>query len=420
MNKIKKIIFLIVIFTFILGNYNLVFGAETTNNENIKAVIEKYFDIYYKSFQTLDIVKSNEFIEDNDNTYFNKAIQEFMVEGDKAIGLYYKDYKVSLDYKNISVSDNTATVEVLMHLDYVYSTTPDTNSSFSNNYTFNLVMSNKKWKISSINCDSLEADYFKTLVNKKVKLGLSQRDAITKAKEERIKSIEQTKKYIDGSAATIKLQEVGSSLVTPATSFTYNRMLGRNYAQRFAEESDLNNRFFYTVPDESGGDCTNFVSQCVWAAYGGYVEGNDTLSKSNISNKVRMVNGTYTTGWFGGRVGGGGSGKWESVTNFWSYATSSKTYGPKGTGVNNNNPYYSLSPSAIKYGDVLQFGELTDYHHSTFVTYTPTSPQYYSDILISYHSYDTYNANLWDVIISFGGNDCYMRQIYFGTAQFSS
>ncbi|MEA4901918.1 amidase domain-containing protein [Desulfitobacterium sp.] len=130
-----------------------------------------------------------------------------------------------------------------------------------------------------------------------------------------------------------------------------------------------------------------------------------------------MVNNIWQAGT------GGGVPNWESVMNLWNYATTNTGNGPKATGTNNDQPYYNLSPSSIYYGDVIQkrAGSTGDYTHSVFVTYSlDSSTQYYYEVLVSQHSGDLYNRNLWELITSSGGNSCYLRKMSFNSATFSS
>lgn len=161
------------------------------------------------------------------------------------------------------------------------------------------------------------------------------------------------------------------------------------------------------------------MSQCVWVAYGGYVEGNDAQTKKNISNRVRMVNNIWQTG----APGGGGVPYWENAPKFWTYVTTNTGNGPKATGTNNGNPYYNLSPSSIYYGNVIQKrnGSSGDYEHSVFVTYSLDSKtEYYDQVLVSQHGGQAYNRNLWELITNGGGNNCYLRKMSFNSANFSS
>ena len=192
-------------------------------------------------------------------------------------------------------------------------------------------------------------------------------------------------------------------------------------------------RYFYNTELTSPGtwDCTNFVSQCIWAAYGGYVPSNDTTTRTNISNKVRMVNtGTLNTSWYGGT--GGGSPYWEQVPVLWNFATNTtKVNGPKATGYNNSSSYANITPSTVNAGNVLQFFNYRkspqEYTHSVYVTYKPSSGTItWSNLLVSYHSTDSKNVPVIDLINSFTGPNgsatqpCKMRGMSFLSASFSS
>jgi len=120
-----------------------------------------------------------------------------------------------------------------------------------------------------------------------------------------------------------------------------------------------------------------------------------------------MVNNVWQAGT------GGGVPNWENVENLWSYATTNTGNGPRATGLNNTQPYYNLSPSSIYYGNILQIrtGSSGDYTHSVFVTYSlDSSTTEYNQVLVSQYSYDKYNRNLWELITSWGGNNCYIRK----------
>lgn len=400
------------------GNENL---SSISQDPAVKSVISQYFDDYFSSYETLGVVTSD-IVEENDNTMMYEKIHELAIEANKAVNLKYKNVKVTLDYQNITYSDNQVDISLLMNCDYAYSSTPTERSAIRNvDYKFSLARKNDKLKIISIDSNFDEYTCFKNSVEEKVASNINRLDAIKKTKDEKSKEIQDTLKYFDGNAQISNVAKQTSTLSTSqlqpfavTATYTFNRMLGRNWAQRFAE-APSSSRFFYTV---SGNDCTNFVSQCIWAGYGGYIEGNDSQTKSNINNQVRM---TTSGNWYAGT--GGGSGNWESVTNLWNYVTSNTGYGPKATGSNNNQPYYNLSPSSIYYGNALQIrtGSSGDYGHSVFVTYSLDSgTQYYNQVLVSQHTYDKYNRNLWELITAWGGDSCYVRKMSFNSASFSN
>lgn len=425
----RKIILFVLLVVMLSSSVVFAQAGETlvlnnTKNEEVKSTISQYFDNYFKSYQTLQIVNSDNIVESNENTLLYKKIHELSIEANKLVGLSYTAYKVALDYQGISYSNNVANVSLMMNCDYSYSSTPDVKSSIRNiDYKISLVRENNKYKIIFIDSNFDEFNNFKISVEEKVTATINKKskiDAINETKEEKAKEISDTVKYIAGNSlkGTNNQTDIttSSNQVAPlavASTYSFNRMLAVNWAQRFAEASQ-SSRFFYTA---LGNDCTNFVSQCIWAGYGGYVEGNDTQTKNNISDKVRMVNNVWHAGT------GGGMPNWESVTNLWNYATTNTGNGPKATGTNNNQPYYNLSPSSIYYGNALQIrtGSSGDYGHSVFVTYSlDSSTQYYYQVLVSQHTDDKWNRNLWELITSWGGNNCYIRHMSFNSATFGS
>ena len=137
----------------------------------------------------------------------------------------------------------------------------------------------------------------------------------------------------------------------------YDRGAAVDYARRWALSR---NPAFYDFSD-IGGDCTNFVSQCIYAGAG-------------------VMNYTKDTGW---------------------YYISSSDRSPSWTGVEylynfliNNN---SVGPYAIEVpqneadiGDVIQLGRADgDFYHSLLIVST------YTMILVASHSYDALDRPLY-------------------------
>ena len=194
--------------------------------------------------------------------------------------------------------------------------------------------------------------------------------------------------------------------ISRAASYAYDAARGVQYARTYGSSPNGN---FYTA---AGRDCTNFVSQCVWAAYGGW---NSTMSNTdminNISNKVRMVPGV----WQGGS--GGGMPNWETVGRFWSYVTGNTGNGPKATGYNNGGWYTGVLPIDISAGDILQFrGDVSSYYHSVYVVSVPggSNPSY-DLIYVAQHSDSSSSRKLTELI---GGGGNYMRQMRFHAGTF--
>ncbi|WP_408605206.1 hypothetical protein [Caldicellulosiruptor saccharolyticus] len=71
---------------------------------------------------------------------------------------------------------------------------------------------------------------------------------------------------------------------------------------------------------------------------------------------------------------------------------------------------------------MLQFYDydISDYHHSVYVTYKPSSGVTWDNLLVCQHSSDVKNRPVIELINAFGGSSCKMRRMTFSSASFSS
>ncbi|MBS7008042.1 amidase domain-containing protein [Anaerostipes sp.] len=368
----------------------------------------RYFDDYYNSFINWEKFDTTLYTEMNQNTYLYNKIHEYDVLTSKNINTGFNDFQLSIKYKTIEIKKNYAKVFLSYDLNYHYKTTKNVLSRLSNvPYTFELIKKNNSWKIISIQTNFEDYDYFKDEVKKQGIVASSGNIDNYKEKIDRVfnKLVDESKLInIKNNLSNVRIVQDSGSLRSISKGYSYTN--GLEYAKRFAV-SPQSKRLFYTAPGDN--DCTNFVSQCVWAGYGGYIKNDDKKNKQNIKNKVRMVPGT----WYGGT--GGGSSSWESVNSFWAYTTKNKTHGPNGKGFNNNALCTKLSNIGL--GDVIQSrngGKKNVYKHSMYVTLIKDRQTY-----VSQHK-DRYNRPLTDVILKNGGTKkCYLRRIQFSKATFS-
>lgn len=412
MRKIKKIAVFILAFCFVImgivENKDKVYAKEQTDNEQVKNIITRYFNDYYRSFINWEISDNTSYIKMNQNTYLYSKIHEYDVLTRKNINTGINDFQLNISYKTMEINKDYAKISLNYDLHYHYKATKNILSRLGNvPYTFELIKKDETWKISSISTDFEDYDYFKDEI-KKQGLFVFERGV----EDYKIKIDSVFNKLVDESnlinknnnLLNVRNEQDNGLLRSISKGYSYTN--GLEYAKRFAV-SPQSKRFFYTAPGDN--DCTNFVSQCVWAGYGGFIKNNDTKSKENIKNKVRMVPGT----WYGGT--GGGSSAWESVNSFWKYTTKSKTYGPNGKGFNNNALCTKLSNIGL--GDVIQSrngGKKNVYKHSMYVTLIKDRQTY-----VSQHK-DRYNRPLTDVILKNGGTKkCYLRRIQFAKAKFN-
>lgn len=141
----------------------------------------------------------------------------------------------------------------------------------------------------------------------------------------------------------------------------YNRELAIQYAARWAY---ARNPQFYSF-DEIGGDCTNFVSQCLYAGCG-------------------VMNYTPDYGWYYISPDDR-SAAWTGVEYLYNFLVSNEGAGPYGE---------EMPLSSAEIGDVIQLsfdGEI--YSHTVIVTKTGLFPSL-NNILIAAHSYDAFNRPL--------------------------
>lgn len=140
----------------------------------------------------------------------------------------------------------------------------------------------------------------------------------------------------------------------------YNREAALLYAK---EWSFKRNPAFYDFSD-IGGDCTNFISQCVYAG-------------------SKIMNYNPYSGWYYNSPSSR-SASWTGVNFFYEFIVNNKGPGPFATEV--------PSQELLIPGDVIQFGDDTQgWHHSLLVLTTGRS---YEDVLIAAHTYDAYGRAL--------------------------
>ena len=119
------------------------------------------------------------------------------------------------------------------------------------------------------------------------------------------------------------------------TTKSYDRNSSINYAKKWAL---ARNPKYYNF-DAVGGDCTSFVSQCLYAG-------------------SKKMNHNYENGWFYNN-GYDKSPSWSGVEFLHKFLTKNKGYGPRGK---------EVSQSEIKAGDIAQLSfSGNKFEHSLFI-----------------------------------------------------
>lgn len=136
----------------------------------------------------------------------------------------------------------------------------------------------------------------------------------------------------------------------------YNREDAVLYAKKWA----LSRNPLYYNFDSLGGDCTNFVSQCIYAG-------------------AKVMNYTPVFGWFYRNVSDR-TASWTGVEYLYNFLVNNDSVGPFGR---------LVERSEVKPGDVVQLGDgQGNFYHTPFITKT------FPEILVAAHTFDALDRPL--------------------------
>lgn len=135
---------------------------------------------------------------------------------------------------------------------------------------------------------------------------------------------------------------------------SYNRNLAVTYAKKWA----LSRNPKYYNFDPVGGDCTNFISQCLYAG-------------------SQKMNYNFENGWFYNN-GYDKSPSWSGVEFLYKFLIKNKSYGPRGK---------EISKEDLEIGDIAQLSfDGKTFKHSLFII--DINGNTLNDISIATHTYD--------------------------------
>lgn len=141
------------------------------------------------------------------------------------------------------------------------------------------------------------------------------------------------------------------------------RLYDRNSALAYAKRWALARNPKYYNFDSVGGDCTSFVSQCLFAG----------------SKKMNYNDWYYNNGY-------DKSPSWSGVEFLYNFLIKNKSYGPRGIASNSDN---------VEIGDIAQlsFGG-NHFSHSLFIVSVIGSSL--NDISVATHTFDTFGKKISD------------------------
>lgn len=228
----------------------------------------------------------------------------------------------------------------------------------------------------------------------------------------------------DISFAEPEEEEEEEEISTLSTSVPYYKKRARNWGYKLGKYKQ--NYVF----KRATLDCTNFVSQCVWAGYGG-TSGYTIPSEPSLNNatcvalKKRVASDYHMTdSWYGRNYDSPKINppvQFCGVVEFCDYVSSNTGDGPKATVYNNGKVFSNLSVK-MRAGDVLQFynNKTGTWAHSVIVvSKNDYSVSDYKKVKVAQHETEYSSRSLSDLISNYGNSSCKMRLLRFKSTTFS-
>jgi hypothetical protein len=393
-------------------------------------VIQNFFLQYYHAYCTHASPDFSSMVDKNQDTIL------FLLQLDYRLALFdtfndqYDAIKIQFDYYAAQFTPPELTTSVYVTATYHYHRDPpNVNSRCGTLVHLTLEPQNGTWMIIAIHPEDSEYDLFQSAITEQYALcdTLSTIESVEHYITHRIENLPSQRVQWD--AFVTAYNEIADSLSTPeytinfhALLFPYSGDAAANYGYTFGNVFD--NGIFKRMEN----DCTNFISQCLWAGYGG-TSGIDLSNTEQLKQRVkqnyRMVDLPDTHyDWWGLNADSPlayPSPSFMRVMELWDFFLSNQSLGPKGIGYNNNQYYWQLEGTTIHRGDVLQFYSYAKsrYSHSVIVV-SPESESYTSNspwtIRVAQHTGDYNSRPLHQLIAVFSdvannGNtrDCKMR-----------
>ncbi len=253
-----------------------------------------------KHFAHEDLVSKIDFLKDK-CTYWKFVRQES--------DIYRKDFEVHYTVKNIQIEDSYAeiTISAMMSFQYVDYDQP---SLMEDIYILSLAKIDTQWLV--IDAED-EQDYFEITYrgqsNYSIDDILSEYATLNSGSTtDNIQSSVYTEQTAVLPTATSSTNLLYNEDNATAYAYTYTTSIASNTPEDFYNE----NFFSY-----ASVDCMNFVSQCIWAGFGG----NNTTS--SIQDRGIPMDNVGSNKWYGGAGNTYPIKYWASCSNFRSYAANS-------------------------------------------------------------------------------------------------
>lgn len=250
-------------------------------------------------------VNTQKILSSMDNITFVQEKSKYFREMRQRQDIQRNDFALEYTVTSASIEDNVATLSIIEHISFHYSSFPDTLSELVNYYDVDLIKCNGSWYVSDVTStnDDFDAIYKGSeFTAEKADEIIALRDAHSLNDTSAIEAIMDDYNLSDNSNATL----AGSTTwynynATNATAYAYtyvSQMFGKSNWSDFDDDAKKAGRSYYNQNFYDWGqddtDCQNFASQCIWAGFNGSNAVNQIYNASTREYSPIMDNaGSY-------------------------------------------------------------------------------------------------------------------------------
>lgn len=321
-------------------------NADLSDEEKIKATIDAYFTTRYEGQKLVEAQDFSPLLDDDTETWVRKEKDKRDIELYVAslFDLSYVSYSFTLDYDSIDIKKNKAVVQLRESHEVVFKALdPDPSYLFNLQHTITLHQKKDGWAISR---DEYQ-DELSQLMNDEPKDEILKRVRDNYEEEKKQKGLSESNVEVVGLPylpAPDFITHRGGKLLKPSLAgvwHAYNRTAAAQYANAWASNTQtLRNPVWGNFdPPNGGGDCTNYVSQVIYAG------------------APQMDNtGSYQWYYYGYN---NRAPSWTDVSSLYTYLINNTWTGPYGAVITN--------ACALRGGDVIQLKSGSTWFHSLAV-----------------------------------------------------
>lgn len=355
-------------------------NTDLSDEEKIKVVIDAYFTLRYEGQKAVREQDFSSLVEDNNLDWVKKEQDKREIELYIAslFDLGYQSYKFSLNYDSIEIEGDQAVVQLRESHQVVFNAIAPEVSGMAN-LKHIIMLHNKKdgWVISG---NQYQDELSQALDS------MAKEDIKKRVDENYQEDLERQKQNSNLSNEVIETPSISA---TSLMNYAYNRAEAVYYADTHIPTESCpmcgyNTAYYRT--EYTYGDCTNFVSQALYA--GGGVAPPDTRGMTTASNRNINTDWYYVFNSPVGTQNGSGSTPWIGVEAQKTFiATNTNKIGPYG--------YETADLCYVNKGDMVQIRVYHSYYdHEGLIVGKGAGCGTLSNTLVDAHMNDRYHYPL--------------------------